>query len=335
MPTDSSVRIFRTQGGYAENLRIITKWDGTNYYISAEIIDESWEWILSTGEYLLPSDDSYIEFDLKFATSPGANDGYLSLWVNGIFMETLTGIENYGHWVDEVHFGPHSSIMSGSLYFDSFESRRITYIGPIGLPLEPTFGDVPFEHPFYVYIEALWDAGFTAGCTADPLMFCPELVMDRAQSAVFMLRGQFGDSYVPPVEPWGTFADDWTLGIWAEKWAEGMWLEGFTAGCQALDDPPIYCPWDQLPREQAAVFGLRMMHGMEYTPPPATGTLFADMTDTTYWATKWAEQAYLDGLLPECGMQDGKPLFCPYNLLDRAGGAFLISKAKDLPLLMP
>ena len=66
------------------------------------------------------------------------------------------------------------------------------------------------------------------------------------------------------------------------------------------------------------------------TPPPATGTLFADMTDTTYWATKWAEQAYLDGLLPACS--DGPRMFCPFVMLDRAWGAYLIVQAKDLLL---
>ncbi|NQS92204.1 MAG: glycoside hydrolase family 25 protein, partial [Chloroflexi bacterium] len=105
---------------------------------------------------------------------------------------------------------------------------------------QPTFSDVPFDHPFHAYIQALWDAGFTAGCSIDPLMFCPDMVMDRAQSAVFMLRGQFGTVYVPPLEPWDTFMDDWSLSdiSWAEKWAEGMWEEGLTAGC--LADPLLY-----------------------------------------------------------------------------------------------
>ena len=143
-----------------------------------------------------------------------------------------------------------------------------------------------------------------------------------------MLRGQFGADYVPPVEPWDTFGDDWSLGTWAEKWAEGMWLGGLTAGCQA--EPLLYCPWDLLPREQAAVFGLRMMHGMDYNPPAASGTLFEDMTDTEYWATKWVEQAYLDGLLVACSTD---PLMiCPTNLVSRAEGAYLIVQAKNLPL---
>jgi GH25 family lysozyme M1 (1,4-beta-N-acetylmuramidase) len=195
-----------------------------------------------------------------------------------------------------------------------------------------TFADVPFDHPHHLYIQALWDAGYTAGCSTDPLLYCPDTVMDRAQSAVFMLRGQLGTGYSPPPEPWDTFADDWSLSdiSWAEKWAEGMWDEGLTAGCQT--DPLMYCPRRELPRVEASVFGLRMKHGISYTPPPASGTLFADMTDPDYWGTKWAEQAYLDGLLPECGTQDGKPLFCPDDLLDRGWGAYLVVQAKDLPL---
>ena len=56
------------------------------------------------------------------------------------------------------------------------------------------------------------------------------------------------------------------------------------------------------------------------------------MTDINYWGTKWAEQAYRDGLLPACGTQGGKPLFCPNDLVNRAWAAYMIVKAKDLPL---
>ncbi|MGD8457423.1 MAG: M4 family metallopeptidase [Anaerolineales bacterium] len=195
---------------------------------------------------------------------------------------------------------------------------------------DPTFEDVPFDHEFYNYIMALYEGGYTAGCQSAPLMYCPDQIMNRAMSAVFMLRGHLGVGYTPPAEPWDTFADDWSLSdiSWAEKWAEGMWEEGLTAGCQT--DPLMYCPRRELPRVEAAVFGLRMMHGVSYTPPPGTGTLFADMTDPGYWGTKWAEQAYLDGLLPACGLDNGKPMFCPDDLVDRAWGAYLIVQAKDL-----
>ncbi|MGD8813649.1 MAG: C1 family peptidase, partial [Anaerolineales bacterium] len=43
--------------------------------------------------------------------------------------------------------------------------------------ITPTFVDVPFDHPLHDYIEALYQAGYTAGCSTDPLMYCPEQVM--------------------------------------------------------------------------------------------------------------------------------------------------------------
>ena len=205
----------------------------------------------------------------------------------------------------------------------------------------PTFADVPLNYSktlngvnylLYQYIQALYDGGYTAGCNTNPLQYCPDRTMSRAEGAVFMLRASFGSAYVPPAAPWNTFADDWSLGPWAEKWAEGMWAEGMTAGCQYPPENPtkLFCPWDQFPRVQAAVFGLRMKYDMSYIPPAASGTLFADTADIPDWGTKWAEQAYMDGLLPACGTQGGKPVFCPGMLVDRAWAAYMIVKAKGL-----
>lgn len=194
--------------------------------------------------------------------------------------------------------------------------------------LSPTFTDVSVEDPMYPYIEALYNAGYTSGCSVDPLMYCPDAIMDRAMAAVFMLRGQFGAEYTPNPTPSGILKDDWSQGVWAEKWAEAMYTEGLSAGCST--NPLKYCPWVQLNRQEASVFGLRMMHGMDYIPPAASGSIFADMNDTGFWATKWAEQAYLDGLLPACGEQGGKPLFCPDDLVNRGWGAYLVVNSKGL-----
>jgi hypothetical protein len=199
-----------------------------------------------------------------------------------------------------------------------------------------SFQDVAGTTENWLYIEALWRDGYTAGCSTDPLMYCPDLVLDRAQAAVFMLRGLVGIGYTPPGPPWNTFQDNWSGSdiSYAQKWAQGMWDEGLTAGCQ--NNPQLlYCPRTLLPRVEASVFGLRLMHGSSYVPPPASGTVFADMTDVNYYGTKWAEQAYADGLLPNCGMQGGKPLFCPNDLVDRGWAAYLIVKAKGLILPTP
>jgi hypothetical protein len=144
-----------------------------------------------------------------------------------------------------------------------------------------------------------------------------------------MLRGNFGSSYVPPV-PTHIFQDDWSKGTWAEPWAEGMRAEGLSAGC--LTNPLKYCPWDQIPREQAMIFALRLKYGKDYTPPPATGMVFADMTNPSFYATSWAEQAYKEGIIPDCGMSSGKPKICPKALVSRGLAAYMIVRAKSLTM---
>ncbi|MBL7943742.1 MAG: CSLREA domain-containing protein, partial [Flavobacteriales bacterium] len=66
------------------------------------------------------------------------------------------------------------------------------------LPSSPTFSDVPMSHPYWADIEILYANGYTAGCSTTSLIFCPDVTMNRAQSAVFMVRGNFGNAYTPP-----------------------------------------------------------------------------------------------------------------------------------------
>ena len=175
-----------------------------------------------------------------------------------------------------------------------------------------TFVDVPTTHPYYQDIEILYANGLTGGCSTAPFKFCPDQIMDRAQAAVFMVRGILGAGFAPdPAQH--TLPDNWAPGPWAEPWAEAIINNGLSAGCSV--NPRKYCPWDKLPREQVVIFGLRMKHGINYLPPAATGTLFADMTDTNYYATAWAEQAYREGLMPACDTSAGKPMFCPKELV--------------------
>lgn len=78
--------------------------------------------------------ENSIEIDWKAATAAGANDGYISLWINGVAQGTQSGIDNDTKRVEEVRFGSVSGILTGTLngsVLDSFESRRSTYIGPV------------------------------------------------------------------------------------------------------------------------------------------------------------------------------------------------------------
>ena len=49
-----------------------------------------------------------------------------------------------------------------------------------------TFNDVPTNHPFFQYVEALADSGITAGCGNGN--YCPDSPLTRGQMAVFLSK---------------------------------------------------------------------------------------------------------------------------------------------------
>ena len=51
----------------------------------------------------------------------------------------------------------------------------------------------------------------------------------------------------------------------------------------------------------------------------------------SWWGAKWAEEAFQAGLIKECTI-DPSRTFCANNGLDRALAAYMMVKAKDLPL---
>jgi hypothetical protein len=190
------------------------------------------------------------------------------------------------------------------------------------------FDDVPPSYWAYDYINALYNAGYVVGCSISPRLYCPDNILTRSESAVFVLRGAYGaipdPPHTPPATP--TFGDVPT-DYWGYGWVESLYADGYTAGCST--DPLLYCPERQHTRAEGAVFYLRIKNGAGYTPPPATG-MFDDVSSGD-WFYDWIEAAYVQGLLPECGSD---PLrICPNDPLDRGMAAFMMVQAKGgLPL---
>ncbi len=229
----------------------------------------------------------------------------------------------------------HRYSFGGSLYDpDSSQARTevgtawINYVDP------PIFGDVPIDYWARDYIEALYHAGFVAGCSTTPLLYCPDRVLIRAESAVFILRGAYGAIPDPPHPPpdTPTFSDV-SSSYWGYGWIESLWTDGFTAGCGT--DPLVYCPERQHTRAEGSVFFLRIKNGVDYQPPEPTG-IFADVPLDQWdqgipWYAAWVEEAYNEGLLPACSTDPLK--FCPDDPLDRAWAAYMMVQAKGgLPL---
>ena len=191
---------------------------------------------------------------------------------------------------------------------------------PVVAQAAPRFSDVPETHWAYTYIETLAGHGVTSGCTATE--YCPDNNVDRAQMAVFLLRAEHGQTYVPPTAT-GTVFNDVPASYWAAAWIEQLAAEGITSGCGGGN----YCPGNLLNRAQMAVFLLRAKHGQTYVPPTATGTVFNDVP-ASYWAAAWIEQLASEGITSGCGGGN----YCPDASLNRAQMAVFIVRAFGLRL---
>jgi M6 family metalloprotease-like protein len=112
------------------------------------------------------------------------------------------------------------------------------------------FDDLNPDYWAINWIEELYTEGVTAGCGVDPLRFCPEDTVTRAEMAIFLLRGRYGSDYLPPTAE-GIFSD--LNGYeWATDWIEALYKAGITSGCSL--EPLKYCPEKPITRAELAVF---------------------------------------------------------------------------------
>ena len=181
-----------------------------------------------------------------------------------------------------------------------------------------TFGDTPSSHWAWQYIERLYSAAITGGCSTSPLSYCPESEVTRAQMAVFLEKGVHYPISYSPSNVSSTFND--TTGHWAEDWIEALKNDGITSGCAI----GLYCPDSSVTRAQMAVFLLKAKHGSSYTPPNVT-TTFGDIAG--HWAEDWIEQLAAEGITSGCA----SGLYCPESPVTRAQMAVFLVKAFGLP----
>ena len=186
-----------------------------------------------------------------------------------------------------------------------------------------TFADVPLTHWALPWIERLYNAGITNGCSASPLMYCPDDPTTRAQMAIFLERGMNGSAFIPPIGTGLVFSDVPTS-YWAVDWIEKLYADGITNGCGT--SPLVYCPDRSITRAEMAIFLLRAEHGPAYTPPAATGTIFTDVPEV-YWAAAWIEQLAAEGITNGCG----GGLYCPDQPVTRGEMAKFLVITFNLP----
>ena len=128
--------------------------------------------------------------------------------------------------------------------------------GPDFIPsviIDPVFSDVPVDYWAAGWIHQLYMDGVTKGCSTDPLRFCPEENISRAEMAVFLVRILYGGDYPLP-QASGLF-DDVPTSHWAAAEIEQLYRDGVTTGCGTV--PLRFCPDGSTTRAEIAAFLVR------------------------------------------------------------------------------
>jgi uncharacterized protein YjiK len=125
--------IFRGYSGTSTIvLRVQFRFSNGSYQLRAGLVGDGSTW--TNSSWLTISDAPHaIELDWSAATAVGANNGSLGLWIDGVQRANLIGVDNDTRRIDQGRLGAVSGIDTGTrgtYYFDAFESRRQTFIGP-------------------------------------------------------------------------------------------------------------------------------------------------------------------------------------------------------------
>jgi len=106
----------------------------------------------------ITDDKHYVEIDWKASDTTTTTNGSLTFWIDGTQQGNITGIDNDSRKVDRAALGAVSGVDTGTRgveYFDGFESRRTTYIGPVN--------DVTSITYTYDNVYRLTKANYTSG----------------------------------------------------------------------------------------------------------------------------------------------------------------------------
>ena len=180
-------------------------------------------------------------------------------------------------------------------------------------PRSAGFGDVDPGSVHASSIEALFASGVTVGCATEPLRFCPNRSVTRAQMATFLARALGLE--VPEVS--AGFGDVDPGSVHASS-IEALFASGVTVGCAT--EPLRFCPNRSVTRAQMATFLARAL-GLEV---PEVSAGFGDVDPGSVHASS-IEALFASGVTVGCATE---PLrFCPNDAVTRAQMASFLIRA--------
>ena len=174
-----------------------------------------------------------------------------------------------------------------------------------------SFMDIPSSYLFYPYIEKIFHAGITSGCSSTT--FCPSSIVLREQMAKFIcnsinstIQGScspaactsiFGD--VPASNPFCGYI-------------EALYNLGIVTGCQS--SPLLYCPLTAIQRQAMAKIVCEAMQMSDPASciPFACSGIFNDVNLSNPFCF-YIEALYNAGIISGCASS----YFCPLNAVSR------------------
>ena len=178
------------------------------------------------------------------------------------------------------------------------------------------FGDVEDGAYYEAAVAWMFQQQITAGCGSEPLRYCPDDPVTRAEMAAFLHRALDLDT---PEAPAG-FADVDPDGVHAAA-VEALHGAGITAGCGS--EPLRYCPDDPVTRAEMAAF----LHRALDLDTPEAPAGFADVDPDGVHAAA-VEALHGAGITAGCGSE---PLrYCPDDPVTRAQMAAFLHRARNL-----
>ena len=193
---------------------------------------------------------------------------------------------------------------------------------PRAFDVNETFLDVPTTHFAAAYIQAVFDAGVSAGC--GPASLLSRGGDDPCADGGLPSESQPGARLLAPSVHGRGVRRRAVPGRGFDPWIEDLALRGITAGCGGGD----YCPGAAVSRAQMATFLLKTSQGSTYAPPPCTGAVFSDVPCQGGAFDPWIEDLSARGVTSGCGGGN----YCPANAVTRAQMAVFLTKMFGLPL---
>ncbi|MBL8056727.1 MAG: LamG domain-containing protein [Anaerolineales bacterium] len=139
---DAFYALYGYSGSSTVVLRLEVGHSASQYRLRASARDDANAWT-SSAWLTIADTGQAVELDWRAASAAGANNGGLTVWINGAQQAELTGLDNDTRRLDRVRLGIVAGVDTrtrGVCYFDAYETRRLTYIGlaaPAGTATAP------------------------------------------------------------------------------------------------------------------------------------------------------------------------------------------------------